>query len=235
MPRDDTEVDGAGQCREIHNWGQSTVDGPIFQPTALQRILSSTRWGRRLRSRAPMTLLALAIFGGVAGQCQVPHGAEGDADDTIGTAAEDNPDQPTVCTVVRIIDGDTVDCAESTRNSRLLLVDAPERDQGSYGRASTAALAELLPIGTRARVEYDVSPLDQYQRHLVYLYLPDGRMVNEEMARLGYVVLAIYPPNVRHVDRIRAAADDARRSNRGLWSGNGFDCIPRDYRAGRCR
>lgn len=138
------------------------------------------------------------------------------------------------CTVARIVDGDTVDCAESARNARLILIDAPELDQGDFGGAARSALSTLLPVGSRARVEFDVERQDRYQRDLVYLYLPDGRMVNEEMARLGYVVVSTYPPNVRHVDRMRAAAEEARRSRRGLWSGSAFECRPADFRAGRC-
>lgn len=211
-----------------------SVDGPIIPLKAAGGI--SRAWLSSTRGETPRLsgFLALAFFVGLAG-CQVPEVEVPATDGSVPIAVgEDNADQADICTIVRIIDGDTVDCAESTRNSRLLLVDAPERDHATYGRASTAALAELLPIGTRARVEYDVSPLDRYQRHLVYLYLPDGRMVNEEMARRGYVVLAIYPPNVRHVDRIRAAADEARVRRRGLWSGSALECLPYDYRAGRC-
>lgn len=138
------------------------------------------------------------------------------------------------CTVNRVIDGDTVDCAEAPVNSRLLLIDTPELAQGEYGRLAREALLELVPIGTVLRVEYDLDPRDQYGRDLVYLYLEDGRMVNEEMVRLGYAVVVTYPPNVRHVDRIRAAQEDARRAKRGLWSGSAFDCTPSDFRRGRC-
>lgn len=141
--------------------------------------------------------------------------------------------EPT-CTIARIVDGDTVDCVESDENARLLLIDAPEMTQGEYGARARDALASLAPVGTVTRVEVDLDPRDQYGRDLVYLYLPDGRMVNEEMARLGFVVVLTYAPNVRHVDRIRAAQEEARRSGRGLWSGSAFECAPVDYRADRC-
>jgi endonuclease YncB( thermonuclease family) len=66
------------------------------------------------------------------------------------------------------------------------------------------------------------------------VYLADGRMLNEEMARAGMVAALVYPPNVKHVARIRAAVRDARQNRRGLWATDFFDCSPRDYRAGRC-
>ncbi len=139
------------------------------------------------------------------------------------------------CTVSRIVDGDTLICEEGGERIRLLLVDAPELSQGEPGRVASEALATMLPPGTRARVERDVQERDRYRRLLAYLYDAEGRMVNEELARIGVVTVSVYPPNVRHVERIRAAVEEARSSRRGLWSGSAFECAPADYRAGRCR
>ncbi len=83
-------------------------------------------------------------------------------------------------------------------------------------------------------LETDVRERDQYGRILGYAYDQDGRMLNEEMARAGYAVALVYPPNVRHEERIRAAVTEAREHGRGLWAEDGFVCAPRDYRAGRC-
>jgi micrococcal nuclease len=137
------------------------------------------------------------------------------------------------CRISRISDGDSFTCAQSGR-VRLLMIDAPELAQGKEGRQAQAALAKLAPVGTIVTLESDVRAEDDYGRSLSYVYLPDGRMVNEEMARLGMVTALVYPPNVKHTDRIRKAVADARREKRGLWSTNFFDCSPRDYRARRC-
>ncbi|MEX2154537.1 MAG: thermonuclease family protein [Gemmatimonadaceae bacterium] len=75
---------------------------------------------------------------------------------------------------------------------------------------------------------------DPAGRTLAYVYLGDGRMVNEEMARQGFVLALVYPPNVKHVERIRAAVEDARKAERGLWSTSAFECAPVDRRRGRC-
>jgi endonuclease YncB( thermonuclease family) len=137
------------------------------------------------------------------------------------------------CTVHRIIDGDTLVCRGGER-VRLLLIDAPERNQRPYGRASTAALTRLAPVGSELKMELDVRERDRYRRLLAYLWTADGRMINEELARQGYAVVAVYPPNVRHVERIRAAVEEAREAGSGLWSGSAFDCAPAQHRAGRC-
>ena len=130
-------------------------------------------------------------------------------------------------------DGDTLRCADGQR-VRLLMIDAPELGQGASGRAAGDALRALAPPGTRVRLELDVRERDRFERILAYAWLPDGRMVNEEMARSGYAVALVYPPNVRHADRIRAAVRQARVERRGLWREGAFDCEPREWRAGRC-
>lgn len=92
-----------------------------------------------------------------------------------------------------------------------------------------------MPIGTEVIAETDVRVSDQFGRVLAYLFLTDGSMVNERMAQSGYATSLVYPPNVKYVERIRRAVADARGKKRGLWENGGFDCAPRDYRAGRCR
>jgi endonuclease YncB( thermonuclease family) len=141
--------------------------------------------------------------------------------------------EPGVCSLARVIDGDTVECLGGTR-VRLLLIDAPEMGQGPFGLAAKTFLAELAPIGTALPMEGDIQPTDRYGRTLSYLYLPDGRMVNEELLRAGMAVVSVYPPNVKYVDRFRAVSDSAKAAEVGLWSVSAFECLPADNRAGRC-
>jgi micrococcal nuclease len=155
--------------------------------------------------------------------CSAPEEARGPGPAETGT-----------CTVERVIDGDTVACREATERIRLLLIDAPEMDQGEYGARAKAELERLLPVGSVAIVELDVQHRDRYERLLAYVHTPHGEFVNAALARAGYVVASVIPPNVRHVDRIRAEVEAARRAGRGLWSGSAFDCSPSDHRASRC-
>jgi micrococcal nuclease len=153
----------------------------------------------------------------------------GETDD----AGETGDTGEATCTVERVVDGDTLVCDDGVR-IRLLLIDAPELSQSPYGDLARQWLEELTGAGTVLTVEHDVQKLDRYRRVLAYLYLPDGRMVNEELLRAGVAVVAVYPPNVRHVDRLRAAVDSARAARVGLWSTPAFECEPRDHRAGAC-
>ena len=146
------------------------------------------------------------------------------------TAASGQPSAS--CVVERITDGDTIRCGGE--RVRLLLIDAPEANQGPFGEAARAFLAAVLPVGTEARLVLDVERRDRYGRLLAYVYRPDGRMVNAVLARQGFAVPLVVPPNMRHVEAIRAAADSARANGIGLWAVEAFECTPDDYRDGRC-
>jgi micrococcal nuclease len=156
----------------------------------------------------------------------------------VGSPAADTsiaiaPSRERICVLARVIDGDTIECSSRTR-VRFLLIDAPERDQGQFGAIATRGLRFLMDPGARLRLELDVQEHDRYGRLLAYVYLPDGRMVNELMVRDGLAVVSVYPPNVKYVERMRAAAADARKEGRGLWSTSAFECAPAEHRAGRC-
>ena len=166
--------------------------------------------------------LLLTTAGILAGPCPDP-AAEGAA-----TRSAD-----ATCVVESVTDGDTLRC-EGGRRVRLLLIDTPEMNQPPYGAAAREVLLAMAPPGARLVMEFDVQREDRYRRTLAYLYDGDGRMLNEEMARSGYALSLVYPPNVLHVDRIRAAVHDARRRRAGLWATPAFECAPVDHRAGRC-
>jgi micrococcal nuclease len=173
-----------------------------------------------------LTLLRRALaVGAVAIGCARPDAGEAAAAQTRHTGIE--------CRISRISDGDSLECGDAGR-VRLLMIDAPELAQGQPGRDAQRTLAALLPEGTKVTIETDVRARDDYNRTLGYIYLADGRMVNEEMARSGYVTALVYPPNVKYAARIRDAVSEARAAKRGLWATNFFECSPRDYRAGRC-
>lgn len=137
------------------------------------------------------------------------------------------------CVVSFVIDGDSLACNDG-REVRLLLIDAPEIAQAPWGDRARVALLDLAGPGTRLDAEYDVDRIDDFERHLLYLYLADGTMVNEEMAGRGYALALVIPPNGRYEAQIRAAVEAARAEGRGLWADWGFTCAPWDFRAERC-
>lgn len=135
-------------------------------------------------------------------------------------------------------DGDTARVVLNGLSTRVRLIgmDTPEISAGAraerqgaelgkdvgtiiaLGRQAKAAAERLAPPGTRVRVELDVQTYDRYNRLLAYLWLPNSRMINEELVRGGYATVLTIPPNVRYVDRFVRAQREAREAGRGLWA-----------------
>jgi micrococcal nuclease len=136
---------------------------------------------------------------------------------------------PGQATVINVVDGDTIHARLAGKNEsvRFIGIDTPEtHGQGGlrecFGQEATKRLQTLLPEGATLTIVRDVEARDRYGRLLAYVYrASDGLFVNLAMARDGYAVPLPVPPNVAHADELVAAAGDARRADRGLWSACG--------------
>lgn len=138
------------------------------------------------------------------------------------------------CRVSRVIDGDTFTCTGG-RRVRLLLIDAPEKGQRPMGDSATAALQRMVHRDVEVSLELGRDSTDRYGRTLAFVWLPDGRMVNEELVRSGWAVVYLYDrKNLRHAPRIQAAQDSARAGRQGWWRSGEIACPPKDYRGRRC-
>jgi endonuclease YncB( thermonuclease family) len=115
-------------------------------------------------------------------------------------------------TVVRIVDGDTVDirpAVEGRTRVRLIGVDTPEtRDpdcgKQPYSDQATAFTTSRLQ-GQEVGLEFDVERTNRYGRLLAYAYPAEEEMFNETLLKEGYAQVATFPPNVKYVDRFLAA------------------------------
>lgn len=130
-----------------------------------------------------------------------------------------NVNQLTPARVTYVVDGDTIEVSLDGRTYRLRYIgmDTPERDERFY-RESTNRNRQLVG-GQTVYLEKDVSETDRYGRLLRYVYLADGRMVNEVLVQEGLAQVATFPPDVRYVDRFRAAQRAAEQAGRGMWGG----------------
>ncbi len=143
------------------------------------------------------------------------------------------------CKVIKVYDGDTFKCRLKSGEEirvRLIGVDTPEsrvnpkakRDAERtgfslkhiirLGKKATEFTKKLIPPGTVVYLETDVQIHDRYGRLLAYVYLPDGRMLNEVLLEEGYAKMMTIPPNVKYVERFRKAQRKAILEGRGLWS-----------------
>ena len=134
-------------------------------------------------------------------------------------------DLPTA-TVVRVIDGDTVDVSLNGQVVRLRLIgiDTPEvvDPRGPvecFGREASAKAHELLD-GQTVTLEADPSQdeRDRYDRLLRYVWLSDGRLFNQEMVAQGYAFEYTYDLPYKYQAEFKQAEHDAREAQRGLWS-----------------
>ena len=126
-------------------------------------------------------------------------------------------------TVVRIVDGDTIDVARSGQEQRvrLLNIDTPEsvdpnRPVQCMGPEATDFLLNLLPVGTEVRLAHDEERYDQYDRELAAVYL-DDLLVNAEIARAGLGKAIVVGDNDRFYAPVRAAQDEAADDETGLY------------------
>jgi endonuclease YncB( thermonuclease family) len=141
--------------------------------------------------------------------------------------------------VERIIDGDTLVLERGGKRDsyRLLAIDAPELSPSDHaerqarrfnvekslvrqlGKRSKQRLQELLPQSSEVEIEFDIKPLDKYQRPLIYLYLPgETRTLNEQLLAEGSAWYFNPSPNNRLARRLREASERSSRDGLGVWA-----------------
>jgi len=139
--------------------------------------------------------------------------------------------------LIRVVDGDTIiiDYNGSHEKIRLIGIDTPEASNNpktrrdaersnvdvdsiiEQGKKATAFVEQILLDEEYVLVEFDVQKRDRYKRLLAYIYLQDGRMLNEIIVRSGYASLMTIPPNVKYKDRFLKAYRAARDEKLGFW------------------
>ena len=180
--------------------------------------------GRRRRSATLVAALAAGLVLG-AGSCR--GGAGGGPVSGIGT-------------VVRVVDGDTVDVRLEGRTERIRLigVDTPEsvaedRPVQCFGTEASARTTALLPAGAEVRVERDEVTRDRYGRLLAYLWRTDDELlVNLDLVEGGYADAVTFGDNEALYGLLAAAEARARAGGVGLWSACGGPDVDLDVGLG---
>jgi micrococcal nuclease len=125
-------------------------------------------------------------------------------------------------TVVRIVDGDTIQVRIADRLERVRYIGMntpeihhPRKGEEPGGREASEVNRELV-AGKQVRLELDVQERDRYGRLLAYVWVGDT-MVNAELVRRGYAQVMTIPPNVRYQELLVKLQREAREAGRGLW------------------
>jgi endonuclease YncB( thermonuclease family) len=125
---------------------------------------------------------------------------------------------------ISVVDGDTLHVRiplprpagiAEREKIRLLGVDTPETVHPSkpveyFGKEASGFAKEQLS-GKTVFLAFDWDVRDRYGRLLAYVWIGDT-LVNEAIVRSGHAVPFTVPPNVRHAERFRTAAREAREA-----------------------
>ncbi len=125
-----------------------------------------------------------------------------------------------------------IDTPESRKNSRARRqakkLDTTVRVVLYLGRKAKEFTEEQLLLEKRGRkkiyktvyLEFDKDPQDWYGRLLAYVWLPDGRMLNEMLICEGYAFPLSIKPNTKYKNEFFKCYEDAVMENKGLWKEN---------------
>jgi micrococcal nuclease len=102
---------------------------------------------------------------------------------------------------------------------RLIGIDTPEvfGESECYGRAASAFVKRVAPVGSEVRYRLGMEERDRYGRALAYVWLHDGRFLNRLVLLRGYGEPLTIPPNDEYASELAQAAARAREADRGLW------------------
>ena len=161
--------------------------------------------------------LAIAVLTGLG--ALLLSGAGEDATDSGPVSGPALPRDAREATVVRVVDGDTVELDGGLGKSRLIGIDTPEVYGGAecYGREASAYAKRQIE-GRRVRYTIGRDDRDRYGRLLVYLWLQDGRSFNAMLVGRGYAQPLTIQPNSDYAEQFTRLARRARERSVGLWA-----------------
>lgn len=142
---------------------------------------------------------------------------------------------PSQCYVTVVYDGDTIGCDFNQNHHidgpeervRLLGIDAPETSHSAknktgvdepYAQEAKKYLDKLAWHHT-VYLQYDVKPVDKYNRKLAFVSLDEAGkdQLNAKMLESGFTKLLFIPPNGRYLNLYTKAESTAQKKHVGLW------------------
>lgn len=136
------------------------------------------------------------------------------------------PDGHVVGSVLRALDGDTLEVRAEGRQFRVrvLGVDATELRRADCFARQAAARTQALTAGQAVWLEYDPQQrgLDHHGRDRAHVWLADGTLLGWLLIREGYARVPDYRAPHRYEAEYRRAQDLARAEGRGGWRSCGW-------------
>lgn len=138
-----------------------------------------------------------------------------------GPSGSDGATAPQSGTVVFVFDGDTV-LLDSGQKVRYLGIDSPEVEHKGapldcYGSEAKQENVNAV-LGKKVRLEYDSHISDSHGRLLAYVFLPDGKCLNEELVKSGYAWVFRSRDSFRMFNAFLEKQREAIQGRRGMWA-----------------
>lgn len=136
--------------------------------------------------------------------------------------------------VERVIDGDTIEVSQAGKTFTVtyLGLDAPALDAcfGAQARQANAALVQ----GRTVVIEQDTTDRDTSGLAPRYVYLLDGRMVNEELLKAGQAAPVTQLSDAKYQAKLNVLAAQAQQARRGGWARCGWQAQVTTVAPGEC-
>jgi micrococcal nuclease len=100
---------------------------------------------------------------------------------------------------------------------RLIGIDAPDLAQQPWGPAAKRQLEQLVTNKTIS-LELGEEAQDRFDRTLGYVWLGNGKLLNEQLVKQGYALAVPRSPNIKYDKRLGRAQEQARLMGVGIWN-----------------
>jgi micrococcal nuclease len=132
--------------------------------------------------------------------------------------------------VQRVVSGQTIEVLNTNQQPpgiervRLIGIEAPDLKQQPWGLMAQNRLEKMISVATNQQLvlqpvflEPDKQEKDSFGRWLAYVWY-DGKLLNEQLVKDGYVLSAPRAPNDKYDERIARAQEYARIMGYGIWN-----------------
>ena len=120
-----------------------------------------------------------------------------------------------------VYDGDTI-LLETGEQVRYLGIDTPEvdheRGKSEFMAHEAWALNRKLVQKKQVRLEIDREQKDRYGRYLAYVFLKDGKLVNQMMIQEGLAHVMVKTKKLKHWELLLESQRKAMKKKIGIWS-----------------
>lgn len=155
----------------------------------------------------------------------------------VNTNIEIQKGQTESATVVKVVDGDTMDFSINGKTERIRVIGIntpetvdPRKSVECFGQEASRQAKLYLETGMKVELEADPTQgeRDKYQRLLRYVWTDDGTVdFGKVMISLGYAYEYTYNTPYKYQSIYKQAQKEAEEGKKGLWADNACVSTPK--------